>query len=167
MCLSPACAALLPATGINTIVHIYCFRKNISRTSAVSWTNFRSILIFASCVVGTCNILRTKLDARVPGASLTAGASRFSYQHTRGASAISGVSGQPSAPPATTCSRAAMALTLPISYSLPHPPPSTHAYVILKSFPLSAAALLPLCCCWFVSAAAAALLLLLLICFYC
>ena len=23
----------------------------------MSWTNFRSILIFASCVVGTCNIL--------------------------------------------------------------------------------------------------------------
>ena len=33
------------------------FIKNISRTSAVSLTNFRSILIFASCVVGTCNIL--------------------------------------------------------------------------------------------------------------
>ena len=31
--------------------------ENISRTSAVSSTNFRSILIFASCVVGTCNIL--------------------------------------------------------------------------------------------------------------
>ena len=29
------------------------FIKNISRTSAVSSTNFRSILIFASCVVGT------------------------------------------------------------------------------------------------------------------
>ena len=33
------------------------FYKNISRTSAVSSTNFGSILIFASCVVGTCNIL--------------------------------------------------------------------------------------------------------------
>ena len=33
------------------------FIKNISRTSAVSSTNFRSILIFASCVVGTCTIL--------------------------------------------------------------------------------------------------------------
>ena len=31
--------------------------KNIPRTSAVSSTNFRSILIFASCVVGTCNTL--------------------------------------------------------------------------------------------------------------
>ena len=30
--------------------------KNISRTSAVSSTNFGSILIFASCVVGTCNV---------------------------------------------------------------------------------------------------------------
>ena len=35
------------------------FYKKKSRTSAVSSTNFRSILIFASCVVGTCNILRT------------------------------------------------------------------------------------------------------------
>ena len=34
------------------------FYKNISRTSAVSSTNFWSILIFASCVVGTCNIPR-------------------------------------------------------------------------------------------------------------
>ena len=33
------------------------FYTNISRTSAVSSTNFGSILIFASCVVGTCNIL--------------------------------------------------------------------------------------------------------------
>ena len=33
------------------------FYKHISRTSAVSSTNFGSILIFASCVVGTCNIL--------------------------------------------------------------------------------------------------------------
>ena len=33
------------------------FIKNVLRTSAVSSTNFRSILIFASCVVGTCNIL--------------------------------------------------------------------------------------------------------------
>ena len=31
--------------------------RNISSTSAVSSTNFRSILIFASCFVGTCNIL--------------------------------------------------------------------------------------------------------------
>ena len=30
---------------------------NISRASAASSTNFGSILIFASCVVGTCNIL--------------------------------------------------------------------------------------------------------------
>ena len=29
----------------------------ILRTSAVSLTNFESILIFASCVVGTCNIV--------------------------------------------------------------------------------------------------------------
>ena len=36
---------------------ILSYDKNISRTSAVSSTNFRSILIFASCVVGTCNIL--------------------------------------------------------------------------------------------------------------
>ena len=35
----------------------YIVIKYISRTSAVSSTNFRSILIFASCVVGTCNIL--------------------------------------------------------------------------------------------------------------
>ena len=33
------------------------FLENISRTSAVSSTNFRSIFIFASCVVGACNIL--------------------------------------------------------------------------------------------------------------
>ena len=33
--------------------------KNISRTSAVSSTNLGSTLIFASCVVGTCNILFT------------------------------------------------------------------------------------------------------------
>ena len=33
------------------------FYEHISRTSAVSSTNFGSILIFASCVVGTCNIL--------------------------------------------------------------------------------------------------------------
>ena len=31
--------------------------KKNSRTSAVSSTNFRSILIFASCVVGACNRL--------------------------------------------------------------------------------------------------------------
>ena len=31
--------------------------KNILRTSAVSSANFGSILIFASCVVGTCNVL--------------------------------------------------------------------------------------------------------------
>ena len=42
--------------------HIYIrvytyFIKNIARTSAVSSTNFRSIFIFAICVVGTCNIL--------------------------------------------------------------------------------------------------------------
>ena len=35
----------------------YWFYKNISRTSAVSPMNFGSILIFASCVVGTCSIL--------------------------------------------------------------------------------------------------------------
>ena len=39
-------------TIISTLIY-----KNISRTSAVSSTNFGSILIFASCVVGTCNIL--------------------------------------------------------------------------------------------------------------
>ena len=33
------------------------FYTNIPSTSAVSSTNFGSILIFASCVVGTCNIL--------------------------------------------------------------------------------------------------------------
>ena len=32
------------------------FMKSISRMSAVSSTNFRSILIFASLVVGTCNM---------------------------------------------------------------------------------------------------------------
>ena len=37
---------------INIYIYIY-----ISRTSAVSSTNFGSILISASCVVGTCNIL--------------------------------------------------------------------------------------------------------------
>ena len=51
----------------NIYVHIYIlflstimvlvFYKNSSKTSAVSSTNFGSILIFASCVVGTCNIL--------------------------------------------------------------------------------------------------------------
>ena len=35
----------------------YYFIKNISRTSAVSSTDFRSILIFVSCAVGTYNIL--------------------------------------------------------------------------------------------------------------
>ena len=35
------------------------FYKKKLRTSAVSSTNFRSILIFASCVVSTCNILHT------------------------------------------------------------------------------------------------------------
>ena len=38
----------------NAVVYLI---KNISRTSVVSSANFRSILIFASCVVGTCNIL--------------------------------------------------------------------------------------------------------------
>ena len=33
------------------------FYTYISRTSAVSSTNFGSMLIFASCVVGTCNVL--------------------------------------------------------------------------------------------------------------
>ena len=33
------------------------YKKNL-KTSAVSSTNFGSILVFASCVVGTCNILR-------------------------------------------------------------------------------------------------------------
>ena len=39
-------------------IYVVCFYfiNNFSRTSAVSSTNFRSILIFASCVVGTCNI---------------------------------------------------------------------------------------------------------------
>ena len=40
---------------------VWYFIKNILRTSAVSSTNFRSILIFASCVVGTCNILRSTI----------------------------------------------------------------------------------------------------------
>ena len=44
----PYVAAALFVTG---------FYKNISRTSAVSSTNFGPILIFASCVVGTCDIL--------------------------------------------------------------------------------------------------------------
>ena len=35
----------------------YIFYTNILRTSAMSSTNFGSILIFASCVVGTRNIL--------------------------------------------------------------------------------------------------------------
>ena len=33
------------------------FYENISRTPAVSSTNFGPTLTFASCVVGTCNIL--------------------------------------------------------------------------------------------------------------
>ena len=37
------------------------FIKHISRTSAVSSTNFRSILIFVGCVVGTCNILESTI----------------------------------------------------------------------------------------------------------
>ena len=41
--------------GIKNVTAV--FHKNISRTSAVSSTNFWSILIFASCVVGTCNTL--------------------------------------------------------------------------------------------------------------
>ena len=36
---------------------LFLFYKNISRTPAVSSTNFGSILTFASGVVGTCNIL--------------------------------------------------------------------------------------------------------------
>ena len=39
-------------------IKVFPFYKNVSRTSAVSSTNFGSILIFASCVVGTRNILR-------------------------------------------------------------------------------------------------------------
>ena len=39
------------------MVEFIFFIKNITRMSAVSLTNFRSILIFASCVVGTRNIL--------------------------------------------------------------------------------------------------------------
>ena len=49
---------------MNTVVALnprletrWLLHKIISRTSAVSSTNFGSILIFASCVVGTCNIL--------------------------------------------------------------------------------------------------------------
>ena len=38
-------------------VYINYFITNILRTSAVNSTSFGSILIFASCVVGTCNIL--------------------------------------------------------------------------------------------------------------
>ena len=58
--LSTECPFLLPRAK-----PLY-FIKNISRTSAVSSTNFRSILIFARCVVGTCNILRsTSLYGRV------------------------------------------------------------------------------------------------------
>ena len=39
------------------IYSVLLFYKNISRTTAASSTNFGSILIFASCVVGNCNIL--------------------------------------------------------------------------------------------------------------
>ena len=47
-------AMMVVATADRKVsVHVY-FIKNISRTSAVSSTNFGSILIFASCVVGTC-----------------------------------------------------------------------------------------------------------------
>ena len=42
-------------SGSCNVVHV--FYKNISRTSAVSSTNFGSILIFACCVVDACNIL--------------------------------------------------------------------------------------------------------------
>ena len=52
---------LLKNKHIYIRVHPY-FIKNISRTSAVSSTNFRSILIFASCVVGTCNMCRYNCD---------------------------------------------------------------------------------------------------------
>ena len=49
-------------TGNNSEQHklsssFHIFYENISGTSAVSSTNFGSILIFASCVVGTCKIL--------------------------------------------------------------------------------------------------------------
>ena len=42
---------------IPTMSAVSLFYNLFSRTSAVSSTNFRSILIFASCVVGTRNIL--------------------------------------------------------------------------------------------------------------
>ena len=38
-------------------LYIYIYYKNISRTLAVISKNLGSILIFASCVVGACNIL--------------------------------------------------------------------------------------------------------------
>ena len=46
-----------PDDGWLALRALFLFYTNISRTSAVSSTNFGSILIFASCVVGTCNIL--------------------------------------------------------------------------------------------------------------
>ena len=45
----------VPLVQKKTILLLFC--NNISRASAVSSTNFGSILIFASCVVGTCKIL--------------------------------------------------------------------------------------------------------------
>ena len=58
----------------------YYFITNISRTSAVSSTNFRSILIFASCVVGTRNILLYK-STSIPGILVRGYNSSWHYVH--------------------------------------------------------------------------------------
>ena len=49
----PSYYSILPCNTTSVCI----FYKHISRTSAMSSTNFGSILIFACCVVGTCNIL--------------------------------------------------------------------------------------------------------------
>ena len=49
-------ARYLLSSGMSFVL---LYKKKL-RTSAVSSTNFRSILIFASCVVGTCNILQVQ-----------------------------------------------------------------------------------------------------------
>ena len=52
----PFTIILFGTIGIDRFFTIL-FYNYFSRTSAVSLTNFRSILIFANCVVGTRNIL--------------------------------------------------------------------------------------------------------------
>ena len=58
-CASVAGSISRPRSGALVTIQydISLFYNNISRTSAVSSTNFGSILIFASCIVGTRNIL--------------------------------------------------------------------------------------------------------------